>query len=677
MTTGQLTADIWKSQIFVVNLADGQDPVKISARWNISAPSDTESRVYYHSVNLLLSPSLTKVTGEALGTSGTPLESIVRHVWRFHQSPIDGKESLVKVILPPRQGYVSRSDIIHLRMQHSKYVDGVISLSSWDRLLPVPAVNSESSLLTLLASSAGAVFAKQSQLSTSEVMQLLEDDMGMRLSFDWILPTRSRRYRVALIGGRPMPDPKSGQHGSSGFFMASQSLGISIVVYDESGHWLEGEEYAHMREDFVAIDMKNLEDLPHKLAQSVANRKNKIDGIVTFTDEYVVATAQAAELLGLPTEPAQYMMRAHHKSKMREVVHEDYIQAVTLERADQLVDPAFAETFQSLQYPLIVKPCQGRRSKGVKKVTDDVSLHAAVRMLSEGDLVEHGILIETYVDGPEFDANFVLWEGQILFLEVTDNFPCLADASDATLADNFAETVQISNTGLPLDEIDVIRSSVPRSLAKLGFSSGVFHCEGRMIRSTMHYRNADSHNGLDLIPHDAPEVVCSKSKPDVFLIEVNVRPPGTGGTWATLYTYGVDLGALQFLRAINDQKRFQALSAPFEYSQPSPGGGGGAQWWTAHCMIPIPTHRAQVRVPENFFDKLFVALPDVRSYVTRAEMYSEPGSIVSTTAGIGWIGYVLLGTRQSRAHALAMYRQIAETSKKILDDHTYDPGYKS
>lgn len=66
--------------------------------------------------------------------------------------------------------------------------------------------------------------------------------------------------------------------------------------------------------------MKNLEDLPQNLAQSVANRKNKKDGIVTFTDEYVVTTAQAAELLGLPTEPVQYMMRAHHKSKMRKVV---------------------------------------------------------------------------------------------------------------------------------------------------------------------------------------------------------------------------------------------------------------------------------------------------------------------------------------------------------------------
>lgn len=245
-----------------------------------------------------------------------------------------------------------------------------------------------------------------------------------------------------------------------------------MVIYDEPGHWLEGEEYAHLREDFVPMEMNNLQELPYKLAQSIAGRKDKIDGIVTFSDAFFVATAQAADLLGLQTEPAQDMIRAHHKHQMREAVNEGSIQTLALDRADQLDDSVFAKTLEALHYPLVVKPCRGMKSNGVKKVTDEASLRAAVRMLVEdlGNLVEQGILIETYVDGPEFDANFVLLEGQILFLEVTDNFPCLADANGATLADNFAETVQISNTALPPDQVDAIRSSISRSLAKLGFS---------------------------------------------------------------------------------------------------------------------------------------------------------------------------------------------------------------
>lgn len=40
-------------------------------------------------------------------------------------------------------------------------------------------------------------------------------------------------------------------------------------------------------------------------------RGRDIDGIVTFTDEFVIATAEAAEILGLPTEPLQVMQDAH------------------------------------------------------------------------------------------------------------------------------------------------------------------------------------------------------------------------------------------------------------------------------------------------------------------------------------------------------------------------------
>ncbi|KAH1483616.1 hypothetical protein KXX06_004817, partial [Aspergillus fumigatus] len=89
---------------------------------------------------------------------------------------------------------------------------------------------------------------------------------------------------------------------------------------------------------------------------------------------------------------------------------------------------------------------------------------------------------------------------------------------------------------------------------------------------------------------------------DPFLIEVNVRAPGTGGTWSTLYTYGVDLGALQLLRAVNDRDRFCALSSLFHFSgDHHPGDGGGAQYWNAICMVPV--HRDWLRVPGDFLNR--------------------------------------------------------------------------
>jgi hypothetical protein len=77
---------------------------------------------------------------------------------------------------------------------------------------------------------------------------------------------------------------------------------------------------------------------------------------------------------------------------------------------------------------------------GVAKVATKEELVAAMKKVAkyaaysrDGPNVEEpqwqiNVLIEEYCDGPEVDCNFVLWDGQILFFQVIDNFPCAGDA---------------------------------------------------------------------------------------------------------------------------------------------------------------------------------------------------------------------------------------------------------
>ncbi|PGG97400.1 hypothetical protein AJ79_09212 [Helicocarpus griseus UAMH5409] len=655
---------------FLVKISDDQAPVKVSCHWSLSkSQTDKDVPPYFHSIDLLLSV-LTTWTHDAdekkllhiPDATGTVLENLVRRIQRLDSTA----EAAIKVILVPRDGYVCRSDILDLRMRHSEFVDTVISFPTWDKHLPTFSNHGKNSLFSLLPSSAGAILAKRSRSPHYETLKLLQRDLEMRLSFDWILPTKPAARTVAVVAGRPIYEPKRGIYWSQGFFEAAQALGISLIVFDDPGHWLEGEEYAHLRDEFIAINMSNIEDLPCKMAEALKGRH--IDGIVTFTDDYVVATAEAAEILGLPTEPARAMWQTHYKHEMRRLVkNESSIQAVYLKSVKELEDPALSKMVRTLEYPLIIKPCRGVYSRGIKKVTDDTSMRQAARVLEEDGLTGHGVLLETYVDGPEVDANFVLWDGQILFLEVNDNFPCRGDASGATPSDNFAETVQISNSALPPEEIEIIRSSLHHNILQLGFRSGVFHAEARLRNSSVKYQDVRGDGILDLAVSstNGGGAAPSGRQTDVFLIEVNARPPGAGGTWATQYTYGVHTGALQLLRAIDDRERFEAMSKPFSFTSADPGDGGGAQYWTAHSMIPI--HREKIRVPEEFFEKLYQILPEILPHVSRAELYAHPGTVVSPSGGIGWIGYVLLCSRTSRRHVLEMYHRVAKAAKEVLD----------
>jgi carbamoylphosphate synthase large subunit len=90
-------------------------------------------------------------------------------------------------------------------------------------------------------------------------------------------------------------------------------------------------------------------------------------------------------------------------------------------------------------YPLIVKPNQGWASEGVSKVTNEAELCAAVAALEPAKHGTH-IVIETYLDGPEVDANFVLQDGKILFYELVDDFPCTSEREDLPGQENFLET---------------------------------------------------------------------------------------------------------------------------------------------------------------------------------------------------------------------------------------------
>jgi biotin carboxylase len=246
----------------------------------------------------------------------------------------------------------------------------------------------------------------------------------------------------------------------------------------------------------------------------------------------------------------------------------------------------------------------------------------AARMIDEDGLAEHGILLEIYIDGPELNANFVLLDGEVLFLEVTDNFPCLGDPSNATLADNlnFAETVLISNSRLPPEKIEVIRSSLHHSLLRLGFRSAGFHVEAGMYNLSMRYAENSGDGLVDLVVSETNNAdrMHPTRQPEVVLIEINARPPETGGMWATLYTYGVDMSGLQFLRALGHGERFKALSTSFQFPITSAGNGGGAQYWTADSMIPI--QKENILVPCDFFERLYRELPEIIPHVSRAEL---------------------------------------------------------
>ncbi|GFF95086.1 carnosine synthase 1 [Aspergillus udagawae] len=161
-------------------------------------------------------------------------------------------------------------------------------------------------------------------------------------------------------------------------------------------------------------------------------------------------------------------------------------------------------------------------------------------------LVASDVLIKPYIDGSEVAVNFVLWNGEILFCEVSDDFPSNADSPGATSSDTFQETAFVHPSRLAPSEQNLLRKAL---------LDRILH-----MYSAMKYVEE---NGILDLQYNVTRDEQQRPKPSVFLIKINPRPPGHYGLTSLTWTYGLDYFALHVLHALGDEARMRALSEPF------------------------------------------------------------------------------------------------------------------
>ncbi|KAE8371330.1 hypothetical protein BDV26DRAFT_302826 [Aspergillus bertholletiae] len=469
-----------------------------------------------------------------------------------------------QLLLPVSVSYVARSDILEFRMQGCDCVATAAGLmQSREKLSPWTQSThggDEICLEKVLNGAIGVIQAKNAPgVPVTEALDQVKTAIVNRLSFRWLLPEPVQPRRLAMVEVRP--DHKS--------IEAIYSLGIQLIVLDQPGHWLEPDEgpYAHLRESFVPFDTNVDSHFGDRLTRAL--EALRVDGVVTRNDRLVTAVARVAETLGFPTSPAVAFEKATNKyaTRLSEIERGFALCVSGPSDLQEKLHPSDRSEPIRLEYPLVVKPCEGDGSHCVSKVSTETQLFQAVEKVGHRIIRHEGavpvpsdVLIEPYIDGPEVDVNFVLWDGEVLFSDVSDDFPSDADSPEATAADTFQETAFAHPSRLPPSEQDLLRQVLLDRILHMGFRSGIFHVEARVRHSAMKYTKRDG--TLDLRYHEMRDET-HEPKASVFLVEVNARPPGYYGLMSLAWTYGVDYFALHVLHALSDETRMRALSQPF------------------------------------------------------------------------------------------------------------------
>ncbi|HWE81041.1 MAG TPA: ATP-grasp domain-containing protein [Gaiellaceae bacterium] len=202
-----------------------------------------------------------------------------------------------------------------------------------------------------------------------------------------------------------------------------------------------------------------------------------IDGVVTFWEDAVPATARVAAALGLAGATPAAADGA--RSKLR-----------TLEasRAAGLPTPRFMrlESSERLQeaasyigFPAVIKPVFGAEALGVLRVDDFESLEAGYSRVAELVTPELNaiflqgcdLLLEEYLDGIEFDVDMVFSGGACVFSAISENWP--------THEPYFVETGMHSPSAHPPERLAAMTDLCVRTALALGFRDSILHAEAK------------------------------------------------------------------------------------------------------------------------------------------------------------------------------------------------------
>lgn len=576
-----------------------------------------------------------------------------------HDSLNDQSSVIIRLIFSKEEGYIIRCDFVQRRFEGCPFAQKVQSFLSplqHVRAAPDHLSLGEANLHELVSMAVGGILASHtSSEQQSVLLDGLDAETENRLSFPWLCKEPIARKRIVWVQGR---EDFASIHRA---YEGAWALGINLVIIDQAGHWLEDDDgpYAYLREAFIPRSIDVDADFSERIANAVREYPLPVDGLVTISDVRLPSIAKASEMLGLPTSPYESYKLAGDKGVtrlMEEPRPGDFTAVVTsVEELKSLVEKRVEE----IRFPLIVKPCLGWNSDCVSKVKNLDELQIAVgracgRHANAPTKVTRAV-IEPYIGGPEVDANFILLDGEVLFFQVSDDFPSTGDtpaaarSPEAAAAPNFMETIMMLPSGLPDNEQAILRDSLKKSIFRQGFSSGVVHCEARVRDSRTRYEPRSDNGLVDLtVPESS-----SEQEPSCYLHEINFRPPGYFSSVSVMLAHGIDYYAVRMLFALGDaQERIRAMSVPFKSDTQYTLG-----------IAVFPADRTGIMETPDAIVEMMDKYPWMKEWIADYQTMRKGGSKVfgPGESELWYVGYASVLSRSGRGECLERIQKVKDS----------------
>lgn len=224
----------------------------------------------------------------------------------------------------------------------------------------------------------------------------------------------------------------------------------------------------------------------------VAHEEN-IDGVIHPCSEVSMNVMgrinDELHLSGISKEQA---IRATNKHLMREAF-EAYGAPSPKSRCFTDVEVAWGAFCTDFTGACILKPSRNSGSRGIAKISSDIKMDEFARLFenSKNESRDKQVMLEQFIEGPEFSIEIIVWDGQVNVLTVTDK--------KTTEAPHFVELGHNQPSCFPAETVEKIKAAAVAGVKALGVNNCACHAEVKVQDGDPYIMEIGARMGGDFI----------------------------------------------------------------------------------------------------------------------------------------------------------------------------------
>ena len=280
--------------------------------------------------------------------------------------------------------------------------------------------------------------------------------------------------KLLILGGNPA---------TSALVRVANEMGVKCIV--ASGrHTDDAKKYCWKASDIDGMDVPGLIALA---------REEQVDGVIHPCSEVSMnVMGRINDELGLSGISREAAIRATNKHLMREA-----FEAGNAPSPKSILTESAEDAWNHLQNGFdsdgILKPSRNSGSRGIAKVTRDMPKEDFVKAydVALNESRDKSVLIEQFIEGPEFSIEIIVWDSKVNVLTVTDK--------KTTEAPHFVELGHSQPSCFSAEDVEKLKAAAVAGVKALGVNNCACHAEAKLMDGEAYLMEIGARLGGDFI----------------------------------------------------------------------------------------------------------------------------------------------------------------------------------